>query len=516
MIPRVKLTEKSDKAENATVDMLKPTNGKTCATIARRAFDENRTRTIKFRENQLKQLLKMFTETEKEMLEALTKDFRRPEHESYTFEIDFVRNDIKNVLDSFRDWIKPESVRTKIIFPLDSGEIYSDPLGVILVIGAWNYPIQACLLPLASAIAAGNCFVLHPSSISLHTYTYITETIPKYLDQECYQVYTGELKEILKEKFDYIFYTGQRYVGAHVAKAAALYKTPTTLVMGGKNPVYLDESADIEIAARRIMWGKCVNSGQTCIGPEYLLCNKSVERKFVKAAEKILNDFFSDDSKSSMHFGRIISDKHFDKLVSYLEGGKIALGGQFDKKELYMQPTILTDVNPNSPIMDEEIYGPILPIITIDSYQKAISFINAREKPLAMYIFSKNRSEIEIFLESTSAGGVTVNDTLMHIVPENLPFGGVGQSGLGSYHGKKTFDSFVHKKSVFSRPQSSLWEKVEVLRYPPYSENKRRMMSLALAHRKDLPWRYLSYVVVFLFGVLLTLIVMVVLKAHFN
>ncbi|GJQ71892.1 hypothetical protein Trydic_g3003 [Trypoxylus dichotomus] len=515
MIPRAKLSDKTEKGDNIAVDMLKPKNGKTCVTTARRAFEEGRTKTIKFREKQLKQLSKMYTENEDKMVEVLSKDLRRPRQESQAFEIDFIKNDVKNVMENFRDWMKPKYVQKKIVFPLDSVKICKDALGVILVIGAWNYPIQASLLPLASAIASGNCFILYPSPKSSNTFNFITETIPKYLDQECYHVYTGDLKELLKEKFDYIFYTGQKYLGTHVAKAAAIYKTPTTLIMGGKNPVYLDESADIDIAARRIMWGKCVNSGQTCVGPEYLLCTKSVEKKFIKAAEKVLQEFYTDDPKSSPHFARIITDKRFEKLLTYLEGYTVALGGQFDKKERYIQPTILTDVNPNSSIMDEEIYGPILPIINIDNVQKAIAFINAREKPLSMYIFTSNRSQIEMILESTSAGGVTVNDTLMHIVCENLPFGGVGESGMGSYHGKKTFDSFVHEKSVFIRPQSNLWEKVEAIRYPPYSEKKRKLLSLALAHRTDMPWRYLSYVAVFLFAVLLTLVIMILLKAHF-
>ncbi|KAK9679807.1 Aldehyde dehydrogenase family [Popillia japonica] len=516
MIPRVKLSDKSEKAENIAVEISKPKSGKTCVSTARRAFDESRTKTIKFREKQLKQLLKMYTETESEMVEAINKDLRRPKHESYIFEIDFIKNDLKNVLANFKDWVQPESAQKKIIFPLDTLRIYNDPLGVILLMGAWNYPLQASLLPIASAIASGNCFVLHPSPISSHAAAYIAENIPKYLDQECYQIYTGDVKDILKERFDYIFYIGQKYLGTHIAKAAAIYKTPITLVMGGKNPVYLDDSADMEISARRIMWGKCVNSGQTCIGPEYLLCTKSTEQKFIKAAEKALREFYTEDPKTSPHFARIISDKHFEKLLTYLEEHTVALGGQFDKKERYMQPTILTNVNPNSSIMDEEIYGPILPIITVDNIQKAIAFINAREKPLSMYIFSKNRNNIKLMLESTSAGGVTVNDTLTHIISGNLPFGGVGHSGMGSYLGKKTFDSFVHKKSVFIRPQNTLWEKVETLRYPPYSEKKRKLLSFALAHRPDMPWRYLSYVAVFMFGVLLTLVLMIVLRADFD
>lgn len=337
--------------------------------------------------------------------------------------------------------------------------------------------------------------------------------LPRYLDSDCYPVFLGgvdETTELLKERFDYIFYTGGTKVGRIVHQAANKYLTPTTLELGGKSPAYIDSTVDMETTVRRILWGKGVNSGQTCIAPDYILCSKQVQDKFVQIAEKIIPEFYGDEMRVSLDFCRIINDQHFERLMKLIEGLKIGIGGHTDPKERFIEITIATDVSPNHPIMQEEIFGPILPIVVVNSVHEAVKFIKTREKPLAIYIFSKNKKDREYLLEATSSGGVCVNDTLLHYAADGLPFGGVGYSGMGAYHGKHTFDTFTHKKSVLVRNFQNIPEKIMSARYPPYSNSKISLMKIGLSEKKRIPrilLVLLSYVVIFFLGVIATLII---------
>ena len=452
----------------------------------------------------------MYEEKQDAIIEALIQDLGRPRQETIAVELEFLKNDVRNLVRNLREWLKPTKPRREFIFFFDSAEVHMDPYGVVLIIGAWNYPFRSCLLPMASAIAAGNTIIVKPSEKAPASAELIRNLISEYLDT-CYQVFLADEQNfaaLLRERFDYIFYSGEPHIGKLVHTAACKHLTPTTLVMGGKNPVYVDKTADMDMTARRILWGKCMNSGQTCIGPEYVLCTKSVQEKFIEACKKALSEFYRDNPKESADFGRIVSDHNFQKLIKHLSDGKIALGGVHDEKEKYVAPTILVDVNPNSNIMEEEIYGPILPIINVTDVKEAVEFINAREKPLSLYVFSNLKNDVDHLLEKTSSGGVTVNDTLMHVYCHALPFGGVGQSGIGAYHGKYTFDTFVHKKSVFKRPQSKILDKIERVRYPPYSDTKVKLMSLIIGRKRSFSFQFLKYVVVFLVGVGITLIIL--------
>ncbi|GJQ80099.1 putative aldehyde dehydrogenase [Trypoxylus dichotomus] len=477
--------------------------------IARLAFNTGRTRSLKYRREQLLKLQRMYRETAGDMEAALFRDLRKPKQECYNTEIDFIVNDVKNILDNFKRYTGNEYPSKPLANFFDTVEIKKDPYGVVLIIGAWNYPIQLSLLPLAGAIAAGNCVILKPSEIASATADYISRTLPKYLDKECYQVYLGgvqETSELLQQKFDYIFFTGSPMVGKVIHQAAAKFLTPVTLELGGKSPVYIDDNTNIEFTVRRLIWGKMVNAGQTCAAPDYILCSKSVQDKFLAATPKIVKELYGDDPQKSLDIARIISDRHFNRLVNFLSTATIGFGGDYDPHERYIGPTILINVKPNDPVMQEEIFGPPLPIINVESVYEAITFINSNDKPLALYIFSKNKKNVDLILDSTSSGGVTVNDTLMHLVCESLPFGGVGNSGMGSYHGKKSFDTFTHRKSILRKGFCSILEKGQAVRYPPYSEKKTRCVQMVTATRRRCPCRLLSYLVVFILGILLTLL----------
>lgn len=310
-----------------------------------------------------------------------------------------------------------------------------------------------------------------------------------------------ETTELLKERFDYIFFTGSTSVGKIVHAAANKYLTPTTLELGGKSPVFVDDSADIEVAAKRIMWGKTMNVGQTCVAPDYMICTKAVEEKFLKIVPKILKEWYGNNQESSPDYGRIINDIHFKRLVGYLSNGRVAIGGETNEKERYIGFTVLTDVKPTDPVMQEEIFGPILPIITVANVYEAISFIKEREKPLSLYIFSERKKDVFLILDNVTCGGVCVNDTIMQLAVENMPFGGVGSSGMGQYHGKFSFDTFTHLKSCVYKDLGAIGESLGASRYPPYSDKKIKILQFLLKPRQ-LPFRYVPYLMTFILGVL--------------
>ncbi|XP_034105766.2 aldehyde dehydrogenase, dimeric NADP-preferring isoform X4 [Drosophila albomicans] len=476
---------------------------------ARLAFASGKTRNVSFRRKQLENLLRCYEEHENEIISALEADLRRPKQESLIVETEFMKNDIKHILFHLNDWVKADRPEKSFVNMLDDVQVYNDPFGVVLVIGAWNYPLQLLLVPVAAAIAAGNCVVLKPSEIAGNCAKFIAETIPKYLDNDCYPVVCGgpsETAELLKQRFDYIFYTGSTRVGKIIHAAANNYLTPTTLELGGKSPCYIDKSVELRTAVKRILWGKLINCGQTCIAPDYVLCSKEVQDKFVEEARDVLKEWYGESIQSSPDLSRIINQNNFQRLLGLMKSGRVALGGKYDVSEKFIEPTILVDVKPDDPIMEEEIFGPILPIYTVENAYDAIKFINARENPLVLYIFTTETDVLDLFVNGTQSGGMCVNDTIMHYAVDTIPFGGVGMSGMGSYHGKFGFDTFTHKKSCLGKNLAAIGEKMASARYPPYSDRKASLLSFLLRKRRPLPNLYLSHVLAVGLGVGLTVL----------
>ena len=331
------------------------------------------------------------------------------------------------------------------------------------------------------AIAAGNCVVVKPSHNGPNFGRLLATVLPKYLDPECYPVFWGkhdDVGELLEQRFDYIYFTGSPSVGRIIHRAANRHLTPTTLQLGGKNPVFIDSSADLEQAAARIIWGKCLNSGQVCSAPDYVLCSKLVREGFIKHAKLAIRRFFPDSE-----YCPIVNHHHFHRLSKFLQGLDVEVGGGVDNSDLTIQPTIAINVSPDHPIMEEEIFGPILPIVTIDNMEEAVDFINKREKPLVVYVFAKETSVKDFFIDKTSSGAVTINDTLVHVITKSLPFGGVGSSGMGRYKGKYVTETFVNKKSVLDKNTSRLLENFNELRYPPLTRRKNDLARFFLDYR---------------------------------
>ncbi|MBD2665537.1 aldehyde dehydrogenase [Richelia sinica FACHB-800] len=424
-----------------------------CAEIIsqqRTFFATGKTKDITFRLEQLKKLERMIIENKSAIIQALYADLHKSEFEAYSSEL-FVIKEIRKVIKNLASWAKPRKAPVEVeLFPYRA-QIYPEPLGVVLIIGAWNYPFQLIISPLIGAIAAGNCAVIKPSELAPHTSQLLAEIISKYFPSEYLAVVAGGVEvsqKLLAEKFDHIFFTGGTAVGKIVMAAAAKNLTPVTLELGGKSPCIVDSDIHLEHTAKRIIWGKFINAGQTCIAPDYLLVDKKIKPNLVQELQKCLQAFYGENPSQSPDYPRIISQKHFQRLVNLLSSGKIILGGETKSEELYIAPTLIDDISVNAPIMEEEIFGPILPIIEYTNIQEAIDFINSRPKPLALYLFSQNQNLQQYILNTTSSGGVCINDTVMHCAVSSLPFGGIGDSGIGSYHGKHSFDTFSHYKSV--------------------------------------------------------------------
>ena len=434
-------------------------------------FKKGKTRPLSWRIRQLHQLRRMLEERTGEFSKALYDDLRKSDFEAQTAEIHMVISEIEFIAKNLADWVKPEKVSTPIVHQPAQSYIQREPLGVVLIIGPWNYPIQLSLSPLIGAIAAGNCTLLKPSELAPASSAVMAKWLPEYLDSECIQVIEGGIPEttaVLKEKFDHIFFTGSGHVGKIVMAAAAKHLTPVTLELGGKSPCIVDNKVDLATAARRIIWGKCFNSGQTCVAPDYILAHKDIEPALVEELRKTLNKFYGADPQKSKDLARIINNRNFKRLVTLLGDEEVAIGGETDEEDLYIAPTVLRNVSPDSPIMEEEIFGPILPVLTFANMDEAIDIINSKDKPLALYVFSNNKDRIQQVLTQTSSGGACVNDTITHMVNPHLPFGGVGPSGMGAYHGRMTFETFCHKKSVLNKST-----RIDpAIRYPPYSDTK--------------------------------------------
>jgi len=477
----------------------------------REAFMTGRSKSYAWRKQQLEALVTMLEEQRAAIVAALDKDLHKPELETVLFDVDFVRNDAVYVLNHLKDWMKPEKVKKGLVALMDNAYIKYEPFGVVLVIGAWNYPIQLTLGPMVGAIAAGNCVVLKPSELSEATATLLETLCHKYLDNDCIRVINGGVPEttaLLRERFDYIMYTGNSQVAHFVYEAAAKHLTPVTLELGGKSPVFIDETMDLDIVSRRLVWGKFTNAGQTCIAPDYVLCTEGLQSKLVESCQSTLKSFYGTDPAQSDSYGRIVNNRHFNRVKSLLDStqGRKVVGGGMDEKTNYIEPTIVTDVKLSDPIMKDEIFGPILPIIGVKNMDEAIDIVNKREKPLALYVFSKNNTTVKKILDSTSSGGVTVNDVLMHPSLPTLPFGGVGNSGMGGYHGKFSFDTFSHKRGCLERPTGG--EGANNLRYPPYTSRKMAIMRFALKTGRTGPLSFLwTYIPVLVVGILLGVLI---------
>lgn len=435
--------------------------------LQRAYFSTGQTQEINFRLEKLRTLKQVIIENEQAIIQALQADLRKPELEAVTSEIILVLNDIVHAIKHLKTWAKPQKVAVPLyLFPASS-IILPEPLGVVLIIGAWNYPFQLVILPLVGAIAAGNCAILKASEIATHTSRLLAEIIPKYFEPAYIAVVEGGVEtnqKLLAEKFDHIFFTGSPYVGKIVMGAAAKHLTSVTLELGGKNPCIVDADIHIEHAAKRIIWGKFINAGQTCIAPDYLLVDKQIKDKLLNSLRKQVKEFYGDNPETSPDYARIITQKQFDRLSNFLKCGKILIGGETNQTELYIAPTLLDGVSLADPVMQEEIFGPILPIIEYTDIAEAIALINSQPKPLALYFFSQNKNLQQRVLQETSSGGACINETVLQFNVSSLPFGGVGNSGIGKYHGKASFDTFSHYKSVLQNP---FWLDIK-LRYPPY------------------------------------------------
>ncbi|XP_064831391.1 aldehyde dehydrogenase family 3 member A2-like isoform X2 [Oncorhynchus masou masou] len=461
---------------------------------AREAFLAGRSRPQEFRVQQLKSLQRMITDRQGEIATALRQDINRSQYDTLLFELIGLENEISLAVSKLAQWAAPRPVERNLLTISDQAYIQPEPLGVVLIIGAWNYPWALTLQPLVGAIAAGNAAVVKPSELSVYSASLLKALLPRYLDQELYPVVCGgvsETQELLRQRFDHVFYTGNSTVGKLVMEAAARHLTPVTLELGGKSPCYIDKDVDLRVACRRITWGKFVNCGQTCIAPDYILCEPSIQNRVVEGIRQTLLEFYGPDPKSSPDYGRIINQRHFNRLMTLLEGYTATVGGQSDSSQRYIAPTVVKDVPPQARLMQEEIFGPLLPIVTVSDIDEAIHFINEREKPLALYVFSSNKKVIQDIplsvsvhkvikrmLAETTSGGVTVNDVIMHYTLNSLPFGGVGQSGTGRYHGKHTFDQFSHHRACLVK--SLGMEEVHMVRYPPQNHQKVRRVRLAM------------------------------------
>ena len=427
-----------------------PEDIKRVVAAQRNYFATGATLPYSFRKEQLKKLQRAMKEWENPLCEALWSDLHKSHQEAVLTEISIVTGEIKNHIAHLRSWMKSRSAVTPLkMFPSRSRTI-TEPLGNTLIISPWNYPVQLLLNPLVGAISAGCTAILKPSPYVPTVSLVVEKMIKATFDEEYIAVVQGNRETntlLLQERFDLIFFTGSPSLGKTVMREAAKNLTPVILELGGKSPCIVDEAADTRIAARRIAWGKTLNAGQTCIAPDYLLIHSSQKEKFVKAFAQELKKLHGDDIKKSPHYVRIVNDKAFARATGYLKDGHIVYGGATDAKERYIEPTLLADVSPNAPVMQEEIFAPILPMIEFKERSEAISFIRSREKPLALYYFGKVSDGKEV-LRHTSSGGACINDTIMHIANENIPFGGVGNSGLGCYHGKLSYDAFSHTRAV--------------------------------------------------------------------
>ncbi|MEI6140207.1 MAG: aldehyde dehydrogenase [Mariniphaga sp.] len=420
----------------------------------RRFFADQKTKDIKFRIGQLKRFKAAILKYETKITEALWKDLHKSMEEAYLTEISLVLQEIDNHISHLKCWAKLKRVATPFHLLPSSSQIIYEPLGVALIMAPWNYPFQLLMNPLVGAISGGCCAMLKPSPYTPNIAMVMEELVRETFESEYVSIVQGSRKVngmLLEQCFDVIFYTGSPAVGKVVMKAASEHLTPVVLELGGKSPCIVDSGANLDVAAKRIAWGKTINAGQTCIAPDYLFVHESVKDELLKKIAVNITDMYGEDIQKSNYFPRIVNDQAMVRLQKLMAHGKITFGGKVDVQDRYLSPTIIDEVKPEFPIMQEEIFGPILPVMTFENIDTAISYINEHEKPLAFYYFGKNKQAKEVLARTTS-GGACINDTLMHITNHHLPFGGVGNSGLGNYHGHDSFLAFSHARAVVTTP----------------------------------------------------------------
>ena len=444
---------------------------KNIVTIQRNFFLKGNTLSVDFRLTQLNKLKLILKNNESMILDALHNDLRKSNFEGYETEFGIVLEELNYTIKHLKTWMQATKVKTQMAqFPAKCFT-YPEPYGVTLIISPWNYPFQLSMAPLIGAIAAGNTVVLKPSNKSSNTSKVLTKLLEENFPKELISVVNGGRAantSLLDQKFDYIFFTGSVPVGKIVMEAASKNLTPVTLELGGKSPCIVDETADLKLTAKRIVWGKFLNAGQTCVAPDYLYVHKSVKNELIKHLKRYIIKFYGKNPKESNDYPRIIDGKAFERLIDYLNCGKIAIGGDIDQDELYIEPTILDNITFEDEVMKDEIFGPILPVLEFESLNEVIDTINERPKPLALYFFSNNEKNISRILQRTTSGGACINETIIHVASLYLPFGGVGESGMGKYHGASSFETFSHIKSVVKKDFS-----MDVpLRYPPFSSSK--------------------------------------------
>lgn len=449
-------------------------------TAVRARFDSGHTRSIRWRLQQLGGLRDFLIERAPELERALRDDLAKNPSESQLTEIGVVLAEVSHTMSSLRSWLRPRRVAVPLALAPASASVLLEPLGVVLIIAPWNYPVQLLLAPLVGALAAGNAVVLKPSELAPSTSAVMARFLPRYLDERAVLVVEGavdETTELLSQKFDHIFYTGNSRVARIVAAAAAKNLTPVTLELGGKSPVYVDGTVDVDAAAKRIAWGKFLNAGQTCVAPDYVLATPDVAARLVEALRRAVDTLYGRDPRDSADYGRIVNDAQFERLSGLLGSHDAAVGGSVDPADRYVAPTVFHDVERSDEVMGQEIFGPILPIVTVSGLDDALAYIRAGDKPLALYVFSDDKTTRRRFLTETSSGGVGFDVAVAHLSVPGLPFGGVGESGMGSYHGRRSVETFSHEKSVLSKP---LAPDTLGLVYPPYTSKRSSFIRGAL------------------------------------
>ena len=437
--------------------------------IMRTYYDSGVTRSYDYRKDQLVKFKKVLLKYEQEIYAALFTDLKKSKEESYATELGLLLAEINTMLKNLKQWMQPESVTTQLVNLPSSSKIYRDPLGVVLIIAPWNYPFQLMMLPLAGAIAGGNCVVLKPSELAPATSAVIQKIVSEIFPKEYIKVVEGDGAAVVPEmmngfQFNHVFYTGSIPVGKIIYKMAAEKLVPVTLELGGKSPAIVEADADITATAKRIVLGKFVNAGQTCIAPDYLLVHADIKETLLGKIKKTIEKFYTNDSVNSDDYGKIINESRFNKLVSYLSLGKTIYGGQHDRGKLHIAPTLIENVSIDSALMTEEIFGPILPVVTFNTTEEAMKIVQRNANPLSFYLFTKSRKKQNEWIEKISFGGGCINNSAWHFANKSFPFGGVGNSGLGAYHGKYSFKTFTREKPVMKTPT---WFDPD-LKYPPF------------------------------------------------
>ena len=442
-------------------------------------FHTGETRNLDFRIAALKKLKSSLKKYEKDIIDALYKDLGKSEFEAYSMEVGFVLDSITNFTKHLKRWARIRKVRTPIHQFPSKGYIMYEPYGTVLIIGPFNYPFQLLIEPLIGAIAAGNCAILKPSESTPTVSALIKKIIDETFEEKYISVIEGEKETtsaLINAPFDHIFFTGSVPVGKIVMAAAAKNLVPVTLELGGKSPAIIDSTANLEIAAKRVLWGKFINAGQTCIAPDYVFVHKAIKEKFIKKLKETVINFYGEDASKSMDYGKIVNRRQFNRLAAIIESDKrkIIYGGGLDEETLYIEPTILDKVDWQDAVMQDEIFGPIMPLLEYEDLQAVIDIVNSKPKPLSLYVFTENKDVEKNVLNNISFGGGCVNDTISHVASSNLPFGGVGNSGIGSYHGRDSFETFSHRKSVLKK---STFIDIKMV-FPPFGDRVKLVRKL--------------------------------------